>query len=149
MKITEAHKARFWSRVQKTDGCWDWTAALSHYGYGEFYLGETSYRAHRVSWILLCGEIPPGLCVCHHCDNRKCVRPDHLFLGTHNDNMQDMKQKDRRKQTACKKGHELTDDNVAYRSNSRGKYRLCKICERANWLRQYYRKKEPKEQAGC
>jgi hypothetical protein len=89
--------ARFWSKVAKGEGsgCWLWTAG-SRQGYGQF--GVAAGRvvdAHRISWELANGPIPAGLFVCHTCDVRICVRPDHLFLGTHSDNMQDMHRKGR------------------------------------------------------
>jgi hypothetical protein len=83
---------RFWAKVQKTDSCWLWTSGTARYG--QFTI-QTTKLAHRVAWELTHGKIPKGLQVLHHCDNQRCVRPDHLFLGTQQDNMDDMKTKGR------------------------------------------------------
>lgn len=92
---------RFWEKVSivEGDGCWEWKAARYSNGYGAFSWPVVDRReralAHRASYELTYGTIPPGMLVCHHCDNPPCVRPDHLFLGTNSDNMRDASVKGR------------------------------------------------------
>lgn len=97
--------ARFWAKVNKEgsvrplagDRCWEWTAGMLPSGYGTFRLSRPRRRpyAHRFSYELHAGPIPPGMFVCHSCDNPPCVNPAHLFLGTVQDNVDDMKAKGR------------------------------------------------------
>lgn len=85
---------KFWKNVKITDSCWEWQRGTNSKGYGAVKIQNKTYSAHRVSWTLFNGDIPEGMFVCHHCDNPKCVNPEHLFIGTQKDNMQDK----------CKKG---------------------------------------------
>lgn len=94
-------KSDFWSNVDQSaghDSCWVWTGGKID-GYGSFSHDGITFLAHRVAWELaygsLGGPIPDGFCVLHHCDNRPCVRPTHLFLGTRNDNNKDRHAKGR------------------------------------------------------
>jgi len=99
---------RFWIKVNKNSGtfganglfeteCWEWTASLTAKGYGRFWpIGRRGYHAHRYSWIIHFGKIDDEVNVCHKCDNRKCIRPDHLFIGTQIENIKDMDLKGRR-----------------------------------------------------
>lgn len=91
---------RLMSKAQKGPGCWLFTGATFNpagggFRYGQFYYQGEPRRAHIVSWLLHNGEIPDGLCVCHRCDVPLCVRPDHLFLGTQRENIQDASNKGR------------------------------------------------------
>jgi HNH endonuclease len=97
---------RFWEKVKKTDGCWEWTARRLPKGYGTISCVDhrTSLCAHRVSWELHNGPIPDGMWVLHHCDNPQCANPDHLFLGTHTQNMRDMLAKGRGRWRQAKRG---------------------------------------------
>lgn len=97
MKIDKNVEERFWSKVSKCecDKCWEWTASLNSKGYGRMNMQGRTGLSHRLSWLIHFSEIPDGLDVLHHCDNPKCVNPNHLFLGTHSDNMRDMVKKGR------------------------------------------------------
>lgn len=106
-KKREDPQVLFWRNVNKTDGCWEWAGNVRRQGYGRFsvtlprpegFKGKTpqkSYVASRYSWEITNGPIPDGMFVCHTCDNPKCVRPDHLFLGTCQDNRTDCVSKGR------------------------------------------------------
>jgi len=85
---TEAIQMRFWSKVQKTDSCWNWLGGADDRGYGVFKVNKKMWRASRLSWFFH-HEDPKDLFVCHKCDVPWCVNPDHLFLGTHHDNIVD------------------------------------------------------------
>lgn len=83
--------SRFWAKVDRSGECWVWTKGCNDKGYGVFGVWHAkSVLAHRVSWIIAHGSIPRGIFVLHHCDNPPCVRPSHLYLGTHEDNARDV-----------------------------------------------------------
>lgn len=138
---------RFWAKVAKSDGCWEWTASLAR-GYGVLWNYEEKRQvvASRYSWELHNGPIPAGLWVCHHCDNPKCVKPEHLFLGRSHDNILDSMAKGRftpANKTQCKSGHPFTADNtiISYRTLDGvvHKRRDCLLCTRKS-ARESYRR---------
>lgn len=95
--MTNPDQVRFWRHVNKSDGidsCWNWTGTPSQ-KYGQLSWQGKLMGAHRVSWLIHFGPIAGRVCVCHKCDNSRCVRPDHLFLGTYQDNSDDMMKKGR------------------------------------------------------
>lgn len=95
-KPKDDYVSRFWSKANKTSTCWLWTGGLTPKGYGQFACKQINEsRAHRFAWIICHGEIPDGLHVCHICDIRHCINPDHLFLGTNQDNVDDKVAKNR------------------------------------------------------
>lgn len=113
--------------------CVEWAGLIQPNGYGRLHISNTNIGAHRLAWALANGRAPKrGLDICHSCDNRKCINPDHLFEGTRAKNMQDAISKGRmfapnRGKPFCKRGHPFNDENTRIRPSGR---RECKECMR-------------------
>jgi hypothetical protein len=139
----------FWNRVQQSDGCWNWTGGKNNQGYGNFApQRRVNLLAHRFSWEFHHRQqIPPGMLVCHTCDNPSCVNPAHLFLGSQGDNHADKLHKLEIKRlraagvtelppldlarrdngNACWRGHAYTPENTTVNRLGR---KVCRTCDR-------------------
>lgn len=108
---------RFWAKVDRSGECREWRGTRDRHGYGIIKIRSgndaKTKRAHRVAWELINGAIPDGMYVLHRCDNPPCCNPTHLFLGTHADNMDDMKAKGRQASGEHHGRAKLTDGEVA------------------------------------
>lgn len=126
---------RFWTKVDKTDNCWNWVGQIHHTGYGVIYLSRAECKdpnrrlrlVHRVAYELLEGPIPEGLTLDHLCRNRRCVNPKHLEPVTVVENVMRGFSPNaiRARRTHCCKGHPLTGYNLIIKPFG---YRNCRIC---------------------
>jgi hypothetical protein len=138
---------RFWDKVKIAgpNDCWEWQACKNKHGYGEFFFNGRRHGAHRVAYQLTYGDFDQNLVCCHKCDNTSCVNPKHLFLGTQQDNVDDMMKKGRKKlATHCIHGHEYTEANTMRYSNRR----TCKTCHNRRSrisMRKYYARRKEQE----
>lgn len=122
---------RFWEKVdiRSDDECWEWRGTITPKGYGHFRVTSKGMtRVHRYSWELHYGKIPEGMLVCHRCDNRKCVNPKHLFLGTNLDNLKDMSQKGRGRTKI-----RLGEDNPVSKLNTESVQEIRKLYSTGNY----------------
>jgi len=110
------HLALVMMDIDKTESCWNWIGRLNKFGYGLTGVRGGSTLAHRTVWEMLVGPIPQGMCILHSCDNRKCVKPDHLRVGTQAENMADAS---KRKRFPCRRGE----------ANERAKLNTSQVCE--------------------
>lgn len=134
-KAKARHPARFWEKVQKGPGCWQWMAGKDRRGYGLYSMGRArrSYLAHRMAYELAKGSIPEGLVLDHLCRNPSCVNPAHLQAVTNRTNILRGVGESavNALKTHCKYGHEFDEVNTYYRPNG---HRKCREC-----ARQYHR----------
>lgn len=133
MEITPRAKTWFFKKLQKTETCWLWNGWRCQ-GYGRIKVNAKPHLAHRISYILFKGHIPDGMAVCHSCDIKHCVNPDHLFLGTNQENTKDKIIKGRGidSKIYCRRGHIRIKSNTRVEVSSKGTSRRCEICRKIN-----------------
>lgn len=147
MTVDAARIELFWSKVDATGDCWNWTGG-SYRGYGQFSIGDKRVaRAHRFAYEILVGKIPNGLVIDHLCKNTLCVNPSHLESVTNGENVRRGASVSTqwRRRTHCESGHELTVDNVVQMSD-KARGRRCRECTRQK-NREAYRQNREKRVA--
>ncbi len=158
LDLNNEQMKRFEAKFTKkgTNQCWLWSAATVQNGYGQVRFKNKAYLAHRASYLLYTGNIPSGMKVCHSCDNRLCVNPNHLWLGTQKDNLHDMWSKKRGRGnnkvlTKCKKGHEFTEENTStvtkkvktvFGGYIKRTYKRCKECHKIRNKKHWQNRKD-------
>jgi hypothetical protein len=132
--VSDSALPRFWQKVDKTQSCWLWTGTINNKGYGRLNIGRVGFYVHRLSYQITNGVIEPGMVVLHHCDNPRCVNPDHLSLGTQADNLADMRSKGRGfvmsrapMPNVCSRGKHAFPEHCRLRKNGA---RYCKGCHK-------------------
>ena len=136
--ISQADLDRFWSKVEKTETCWNWLGWKTNVGYGQFKINYKNVLSHRFSYIICKGEIIGELYIDHLCRNRGCCNPEHMELVTHRENtMRGYNPASlNSKKTHCVRGHLLSGDNLYLSPKS--KQRTCYECRRFT-NREYYK----------
>lgn len=123
-------RARIESRVVKTEaGCWEWQGTFTKNGYPDINFRGKNWRGNRLALTLWKEPVPKGMDACHTCDNRKCLNPDHLWIGTRHQNLLDCLNKGRHYRaelTHCERGHPFNEENTYYVPNGRS----CRACHR-------------------
>lgn len=134
MNYTETDWKRIEDKFERTTegGCWIWIAGLGQPGYGVIWLDGTYRAAHRVIYEILVGPIPEGKSLLHHCDNRCCVNPTHLYIGTAKDNTRDTKVRGRMAVGTALPQSKLTEDDVREIRKLEGKVHRCELAKQYN-----------------
>lgn len=149
-KWSDADYLAYWRSKCVTDsnGCWVWQGSKNWKGYGQVLFRGVRWVIHRFMYAAYIGPIPPGMFVCHTCDNPPCCNPDHLWLGTHADNQKDMVRKGRhaKQDPICKRGHPFTPENTQVTTDRDGRvHRRCITCRKAykrtspSWSKERFR----------
>jgi len=146
LPLTPSEMRAIWNRIEETpDGCWIWTGSLGTGGYGRIFLRGQYWQVHRLLYEILVGPVPLDRVLHHECRNEACCNPEHLDPVTHGENVTaglvNGRSSPRRIRKYCRKGHELSEENVVMRRDHGKLVRVCRACEAAAYLRKNERRR--------